>query len=44
MKVFNTYKTGDLYVNLGVEIPKTVSEEEIALLEKLQELQEKNKV
>jgi molecular chaperone DnaJ len=44
MKVFNTDKTGDLYVNLGVEIPKTVSEEEIVLLEKLQELQEKNKV
>jgi molecular chaperone DnaJ len=44
MKIFNEEKTGDLYVNLNVDIPKTVSEEEIALLEQLQQLQEKNKV
>lgn len=44
MKIFGSDKTGDLYVNLNVEIPKTVSEEEIALLEQLKELQEKKKV
>lgn len=44
MKMFNSDKTGDLYVNLNVDIPKTVSEEEKVLLEQLRSLQEKNEV
>lgn len=39
MKILNTENTGDLYVNLNVEIPKTVTEEEIELLEKLEKIQ-----
>lgn len=43
MKKFNSEETGDLYVTLGVDIPKNVSEEEIELLEKLKKIREENK-
>jgi molecular chaperone DnaJ len=43
MKKFDSGETGDLYVTLGVEIPKNVSEEEIELLNRLKEIGEENK-
>lgn len=43
MKILHSENTGDLYIVLDVKIPKTVTEEEIQLLEKLEEILNKEK-
>lgn len=41
MNVINSNTRGDMIITLGIEIPKTITEEEIELLKKLGELQNK---
>jgi molecular chaperone DnaJ len=41
MNVINSNTRGDMIITLGIEIPKTITEEEVELLKKLGELQNK---
>jgi DnaJ-class molecular chaperone len=43
MKKFNSDETGDMHIELGVEIPKNISDEETELLKRLKEIREEKK-